>query len=131
MNKKHELFSSKNRKVFGIFKIQTLKNVWKDKFICLGSKAYSFKGTDKNTKNLRSFSKSKAKNIEFQEKFNCFFGGEYQKEWDIYPMRSIYLQRYFGKLTKISLSGFDEKRKYLNNSETYHGFNYFNHLQFF
>ena len=40
----HELFSNKNKKVIGKFKIETPKNVWIDEFVCLRSKAYSFKG---------------------------------------------------------------------------------------
>ena len=38
LNKNRELFSNKNKKVIGKFKIETLKNIWIDEFICLRSK---------------------------------------------------------------------------------------------
>ena len=37
------LFSERNKKVIGKFKIETPKNIWIDEFVCLRSKAYSFK----------------------------------------------------------------------------------------
>ena len=41
LNKNHEKYWYKNEKVIGKFKIETLKNVFIDQFICLRSKAYS------------------------------------------------------------------------------------------
>ena len=43
LNENLELFSEKNRKVIGKFKIETPKNFWVDEFVCLRSKTYSFK----------------------------------------------------------------------------------------
>ena len=43
LDENHELFSEKNEKVIGKFKIETPKNIWIDGFVCLRSKAYSFK----------------------------------------------------------------------------------------
>ena len=43
LDENHELFSNKNKNVIGKFKIETPKNIWIDDFICLRSKAYSFK----------------------------------------------------------------------------------------
>ena len=43
LDKNHELYSEKNKKVIGKFKIETPKNIWIDEFVCLRSKAYSFK----------------------------------------------------------------------------------------
>ena len=42
----HELFSNKNKKVIGKFKIETPKNIGIDEFVCLRSKTYSFKRND-------------------------------------------------------------------------------------
>ena len=39
----HEPFSSKNGKVIGKFKIETLNKIWIDEFVCLRSKMYAFK----------------------------------------------------------------------------------------
>ena len=58
LDENHELFSNKNKKVIGKFKIQTPKNIWIDEFICLRSKAYSFqcKNNDaKKKQNKRNF----------------------------------------------------------------------------
>ena len=38
LDKNHELFSNKNKKVIGKFKIETPKNICIDEFICLRSK---------------------------------------------------------------------------------------------
>ena len=35
LDENHELFSTKNRKVIGKFKIETPKNIWIDEFVCL------------------------------------------------------------------------------------------------
>ena len=46
LNENHELFSNKNKKVVGKFRIETPKNIWMDEFICLQSKVYAFKCGD-------------------------------------------------------------------------------------
>ena len=46
------------------------------------------------------------------------FGKDYQKECDNYVIRSINHDIYLQKVTKNSLSAFDEKRCYLNNIES-------------
>ena len=59
----------KNKKVIGKFKIETPKKIWKDEFVCLRSKAYSFKCQDntENAKNIKRISKSQSKHIKFEE----------------------------------------------------------------
>ena len=42
LDENHELFSNKNKKVIGEFKIETPKNNWIDEFIALRSKCYAF-----------------------------------------------------------------------------------------
>ena len=56
LNENHELFS--NKKIVCEFKIETPKNVWIDEFVCLKSRAFSFKCSNKSTKNLKGNSKS-------------------------------------------------------------------------
>ena len=46
LDKNHELFSERNKKVIGKFKIETPKNIWIDEFVCLRSEMYSFKCGD-------------------------------------------------------------------------------------
>ena len=43
LDENHELLSEKNKKVVSKFKKETPINIWIDKFVCLGSKVYSFK----------------------------------------------------------------------------------------
>ena len=47
IDENHELYSEKNKKVLGKFKIETPKNVYIDEFIALRSKMYAFKCKDK------------------------------------------------------------------------------------
>ena len=46
LDKNHQLFSIKNKKVIGKIKIETPKNIWIDEFVRLRSKMYAFKCGD-------------------------------------------------------------------------------------
>ena len=117
LNKNHELFSNKNKKKVGKFKIETPKNIWIDEFVALRSKCYAFKcGNDCNNK-LKGISKSYSKNIKFDEYKKCLDGEEYQYECDIYILRSINHEMFLQKVKKSTLSIFDDKRCYINNIE--------------
>ena len=50
LDKNHELFSKKNKKVVGKFKIETPENIWIDEFVALRSKCYAFKCGDNSKK---------------------------------------------------------------------------------
>ena len=97
LDENHELFSNKDKKVIGKFKNDTPKNIWIDEFVCLRSKAYSFKCND-NTKSknkIKGISKSQSKHYKFEEYYNCLFGGEYQKNvinilFDLLIMKCIF-----------------------------------------
>ena len=80
LDKNHELFSNKNKKVIGLFKIETPKSIWIDEFVCLRSKMYAFKCGNDSKNKLKGISKRQSKNIKFEEFYNCFFGGEYQRD---------------------------------------------------
>ena len=77
LDRDHELFSNKNKKVIGKFKIETPKNIWIDEFIALRSKMYAFKCGDDSKNKLKGISKSQSKHIKFEKYYNCLFG-EYQ-----------------------------------------------------
>ena len=64
-DKNHELFSNKNKKIMGKFKIETPKNIWIDEFDCVRSKIYSFKCGDDSKNKLKSISKSQSKHNKF------------------------------------------------------------------
>ena len=120
LDENHEFFSNRNKKVIGKFKIETPKNIWIDEFICLRSKVYSFKCKDnKEDKNkLKGISKSQSKHIKFEEYYNCLFGKEYQKECNIYIIRSINHEMVLQEVKQSTLSIFDDERCYLNETES-------------
>ena len=67
LDRNHELFSNKNKKVIGKFKIETPKNIWIDDFVCLRSKMYAFKCGNDSKNKLKGISKSQSKYIKFEE----------------------------------------------------------------
>ena len=75
LDKNHELFSNKNKKVIGKYKIETPKNIWIDEFICLRSKMYAFKCGNDSKNKLKGISKSQSKNNKFEEYKKCLDGG--------------------------------------------------------
>ena len=119
LDKNHELYSNKNKKVIFKFKIETPKNIWIYEFVCLRSKAYSFKckDNDENKNKTKGISKSQSKHIKFEEYYNCLFGGEYQKECNNYIITSINHEMILQELKKSTLSIFDDKRCYINETE--------------
>ena len=54
------------------------------------STAYAIKSNDEETNELKGVSKLQGKNTNFEEDYNCMFGGDYQKECDNYLFRSVY-----------------------------------------
>ena len=71
LDENHELFSNKNKKVVGKFKIETPKNIWIDEFVALRSKCYAFKCGNDSKNKLKGISKSYSKNIKFDEYKKC------------------------------------------------------------
>ena len=120
LDENHELISNKNKKVIGKFKIETTKNVFINEFVCLRSKAYSCKCKDniENKNKIKGISKCQSRHIKFEEYYNCLFGGENQKECDSYIIRSLNHEMYLQKVRKSTLSLFDDKRCYLNETES-------------
>ena len=121
LDENHQLFSNKNKKLIGKFKIEIPKNIWIDEFVCLRTKAYSFKCKDNTeSKNkMKGISRSQSKHIKFEEYYNCLFGGEHQKECDNYIIRSLNQEMYLQKVRKSTLSLFDDKRCYKNETESF------------
>ena len=120
LDENHELFSKRNKKVIGKFKIETPQIFWIDEFVCLRSKAFSFKCKDNiESKNkIKGISKSQSKHINFEEYYNCLFGGEYQRERNYYIIRSINHEMVLQEVKKSTLSLFDDKRCYINETES-------------
>ena len=118
LDENHELFSNKNKKVNDKFKIETPKNNWIDDFICLRSKMYAFICGNDSKNKLKGISKSQSKLIKFEEYYNCLFGGEYQREYNNYIIRSINHEMVLQEVKKSTLSQFDDKGCYINETES-------------
>ena len=89
LDKNHELYSNKNKKVIVKFKIETPKNFWIDEFVCLRSKMYAFKCGNDGKNKLKGISKSQSKDFKFEEYKKCLDGEEYQRKCNNYIIRSI------------------------------------------
>ena len=115
LDENHEIFSKKIEKIVGKFKIETPKNIWIDEFVCLRSKAYSFKCNDKNeNKNkLEGIPKSQSKHTKFENYKKRLDGEEYQKECNSYILRSINHEMHLQELKKSTSFIFDDKRCYV------------------
>ena len=101
LDKNHEIFSNKNEKVIGKFKIETPKNIWIDEFVCLRSKMYAFKCGEDSKNKMKDISKSQSKNIKFEEYKKCLEGVEYQRECNNYNIRSIIHEMHLQEVKKI------------------------------
>ena len=115
LDENHELFSNKNKKVIGRFKLETPKNIWIDEFVCLRNKMYAFKCGDDSKIKFKGKSKSQSKHIKLEEYRKCLDGKEYQRECNIYIIRSINHEMHLQEIKKSTLSLFDDKRCYINN----------------
>ena len=120
LDKNHELFSNKNKKVIGKFKIETPKNIWIDEFVCLRSKMYAFKCGDDSKNKSKGVSKSQSKIINFEEYKNCLNGKKYQGECEKYILRSVNHEMYLQQVNKSTLSIFDDKRCFIKETESKH-----------
>ena len=118
LDENHELFSNKNKKILGKFKIETPKKIWIDEFVRLRSKMYACKCGDDSKNRLKGISKSQSKHIKFEKYKKCLDGEEYQRECNNYIIRSINHDMYLEEVKKSTLSLFGDKRCYINNIES-------------
>ena len=107
----------KNKKVVGIFKIETPENILIDEFLALRSKCYAFKCGDKSKNKLKGISKPHSKNNKIDEYKKCLDGEKYQEECNKYFSRSINHEMHLQE-KKSTLSIFDDKRCFINNIES-------------
>ena len=68
LDENHEIFSNKNRKVIGKFKIGTPKKIWIDEFIALRSKCYAFKCVHDSKKNWKVYLNLNRENSSLKNK---------------------------------------------------------------
>ena len=79
---------------------------------------YSFKCGDDSKNKLKVISKTQSKNIKFEDFYNCVFGGKCQQECNNYILRSINHEMYLQEVKKSTLSIFDDKRCYINETKS-------------
>ena len=78
---------------------------------------YAFKcGNDCKNK-LKGVSESQSKHVKFAEYKKCLYGMDYQRECNNYILRSINHEMQLQELKKSTLSIFDDKRCYINETE--------------
>ena len=80
LDEKHDIFSKKEEKVIGKYKIENPKNFWFDEFVCLRSMVFSFKCGDEINNKSKGISESGTKHVKFEEDKKCIDGKEYQRE---------------------------------------------------
>ena len=103
LDKNHELFSNKNKKVIGKVKTKTPKSIWIDEFVCVRSKMYAFKCGNDSKNKLNGVSKSQSKNIKFEEFKKCLDGEEYRQECNNFIIRSINHEMVLQEVKKSTL----------------------------
>ena len=118
LDENHELFSEKNQKKCFFFRIETPKSIWIDAFVCLRSKNCSFKCGEHSKNKLKGISKSQSEHIELEENYNCLFDGKFKKESNIYTLCSNNHEMHLQEIKKSTLSLFDDKRCYINETES-------------
>ena len=79
---------------------------------------YAFKCGDVSKNNLKGVSKSQSKHIKFEEYKKCLDGKEYQIECNKYILRSMDHEMHLQEMKKSTLSIFDDKRCYINETES-------------
>ena len=69
-------------------------------------------------KKLKGISESQSRNIKFEEYYNWLFGGKYQQECDNSLIGSLNREMCPQRIKKTTLSQFDDKRCYINETES-------------
>ena len=118
LDKYHDLFSNKNKKVIGKFKKETPKNIRIYEFVCLRIKMYAFKCGDDSKYKFQGIFKSQSKYIKFEEYRKCLDWEKFQNECNNYVLRSINHEIHLEEIKKSTLSIIDDKRCYKNNIES-------------
>ena len=102
IDQNNEIFSNKNKKDFGKFKIETPENIRIAEFVCLISKMYAFKCGDDSKNKLKGISKSQSKNNKLEEYKEDLDGEKYQKECNNYILKSIIHEKVLQEIKKAN-----------------------------
>ena len=120
LNENHEMISNRNKKWIGKYKIETLKKAWIGELICSTSKVFSLncKSDDESKSKLKGVSNFQSKQINFEEYKKCLYEDVYQKEYDVCTTRSLCHATYLQQIKYSTISWFDDKRCYINQTES-------------
>ena len=119
LNKEHKIFSNGFKKIPGYVKIETPKPVYRDKLVCLRSKCYGYTTElDGIDNKLKGICKGYTKEISFDQYHKCLKKETYDRECKQYCLRSHDHDMYLQQITKKTLSPFDDKREYINETKS-------------
>ena len=79
---------------------------------------YAFKCGEDSKNKSEGICNSQSKNGKFNDCKKCLDGEKYQKEFDNYNLRSLNHELYLQLVKKSTLFVFDDKRCYINESES-------------
>ena len=82
------------------------------------SKRYAFKCGGESENKIKGIIKSNSKNIRLEEYIKRLYRDDYERECDNYILRSVDHEIYLQKIKKSSLSLFDDKRCYINETQS-------------
>ena len=114
LDKEHILSSNEFKKKCGYLKIETPKFLYINKFVCLRFKCYAYRSKiDGDGVKLKGICKGYRK-IPSEQHQKCLKNETYNKECEQFFIRSHDHEKYLQQIFKKSLSPFDDKRKYIN-----------------
>ena len=79
---------------------------------------YAFKCGDDSKNKIKSSSKSQSNHKKFEEYKKCLDGLEYQRDCNNYILKPINHETVLQEINKSKLSIFDDKRCYINETES-------------
>ena len=119
LNKEHKLFSNDYKKIPGYLKIETPTSLYTNKFVCLRSKCYAYTtDIDRNVSKLKGFCKGHKKEISFDQYYKCLKNEPYNRTCKQFCIRSHNHNMHLQQITEKTLSPFDYKREYINETES-------------
>ena len=115
----HKCFDTTNKKVIGKFKCET-NGVPIEEFIGIRAKMYSVKIGEKAKMRGKGIKASAMKKIDHSDYYNCLFGDKKDNKQDVEfkLIKSINHKIHTINVKKVSLCCFDDKRYYLNMTES-------------
>ena len=122
LDKNHPLFSNKNKKVVGKFKVETGPVLTIDRFVALKSKMYCFDVNDKQCSKIKGLNKQSSAKIRIDEFINTLNNGCITQGTNV-GIRSNNHNISLQTVKKTALSPSDDKRCYISPTESVpHGY---------